>query len=191
MAPLPSLLPKELCTVGPLRSTGVTPSPLLQTRPPPSRLSTDFPGDPVMRPTLLHRFLDGTRTASPVARHVLVTVLPLLPRRSGTTHRSGFVVSCCLRPIGEGSASGICILTRPPTDSLALRPGDLLTIPWIALSIGFTGFVSSTGAIQATRSLILTSVGLSPTEHASLRWTHSYPENRPPTFARDSRHRSG
>ena len=37
--------------------------------------STVFPGPPVMRSTLLRRFLDGTRTASPVAWHVLVTVL--------------------------------------------------------------------------------------------------------------------
>jgi len=59
--------------------------------------------------------------------------------------------------------------------SLALRPGDSLTIPWIALSIGFTGFVSSTGAIQAMRFLILSSAGLTPAEHASLRWTHCYP----------------
>jgi hypothetical protein len=34
--------------------------------------------------------------------------------------------------------------------SLSLRPGDLLTIPRMALSIGFTGFVSSADAIQAT-----------------------------------------
>ena len=33
--------------------------------------STVFPGPPVMRSTLLRRFLDGTRTASPVAWHVL------------------------------------------------------------------------------------------------------------------------
>jgi hypothetical protein len=46
----------------------------------------------------------------------------------------------------------------------------------MALSIGFTSFVSSTGAIQAMRSLISTSMGLSPTEHASLSWTHSLPK---------------
>ena len=56
--------------------------------------------------------------------------------------------------------------------SLALRPGDSRTILTMALSIGFTSFVSSTDAIQATRFLITTSVGLSPTEHASLCWTH-------------------
>ena len=103
-------------------------------------------------------------------------MLPLPPRRSDTPHRSDFVVSCCLRPEGEGSASGVYFLTGPPVGSLALRPGDLLTTPGIALLIGFTSFVSSTSAIQATRSLILTSVGLTPTEHASLRWTHSLPK---------------
>jgi hypothetical protein len=56
--------------------------------------------------------------------------------------------------------------------SLALRPDNLLTAPRTALSIGFTGFVSSTGAIQATRLLTIISVGLPPTERASLRWTH-------------------
>lgn len=57
--------------------------------------------------------------------------------------------------------------------SLALRPGDSLTIPRMALSIGFIRFVSSTDAIQATGLLTLALVGLTPTEHASLRWTHS------------------
>jgi hypothetical protein len=62
--------------------------------------------------------------------------------------------------------------------SLALWPGDLLTAPRVALSIGFTGFVSSTGAIQATRLLTPTSVELTPTERASLRWTHYCPKTR-------------
>ncbi len=137
--------------------------------------SADFPGSPVIRPTLLRRFRGGTWTASPVARHVLVTVLPLPPRRSDAPYRSDFDVSCSLRPTGEGSAFGSNLLTGPPTGSLTLRPGDSLTIPRIALSIGFNGFVSSTAATQATRILILSSVGLTPTEHASLRWTHSCP----------------
>ena len=34
----------------------------------------DFPVSPVIRPTLLRRFLAGTRRVSPVAQHVLVTV---------------------------------------------------------------------------------------------------------------------
>src|ERR1700730_5747405 len=39
--------------------------------------SADFPGFPVIRLTCSTDFRDGTRTVSPVARHVLVTVLPL------------------------------------------------------------------------------------------------------------------
>ena len=138
--------------------------------------SADFPGPPVIRPTLLRRFLDGTRTASPVAWHVLVTVLPLLPRQSDLPPQSDCDKPCCLRPNGEGSASGSCFLSRPPMGSLALRPGNSLTAPKTALSVSFTRFVSSTDATQATGLLTLAPVGLTPTEHASLRWTHWLPE---------------
>jgi len=60
--------------------------------------------------------------------------------------------------------------------SLALRPGNSLTVPKTALSVSFTRFVSSTGVTQATGLLTLAPVGLTPTEHASLRWTHSLPK---------------
>ena len=140
--------------------------------------SADFPGAPVIRPTLLHRFLDGTRTASPVARRILVTVLSLQPRRSVLTLQPACGKTCCLRPDREGSTSGVSSLTRPPVGSLALRPGDSLTVPKTALSIGFISFVSSTDAIQATGLLALAPVGLIPTEHASLSWTHSIPITR-------------
>jgi hypothetical protein len=42
----------------------------------------------------------------------------------------------------------------------------------MALSIGFVRFVSSTFAIQATGLLTVALVGLTPTEHANLCWTH-------------------
>jgi hypothetical protein len=57
-------------------------SQLIRTLPPPSRLSIHFPLFTVIESTLLQEFLLGTRRASPVARHVLVTVLSLPPRRS-------------------------------------------------------------------------------------------------------------
>src|SRR6201993_1599306 len=60
--------------------------------------SADFPVWPVIRPTLLRRFLAGTRRASPVARHVLVTVLSLPPRQGEQPYQSDFGCSCCLRP---------------------------------------------------------------------------------------------
>ena len=134
--------------------------------------SADFPVLPVTRPTLLQRLLAGARTVSPVAQHVLATVLPLPPRRSVLPPRSARDRPCCLRPTLESSASGVIFLSRPPVGSLSLRPGDSLTIPRMAWSIGFIRFVSSTDAIQVTRLLTSTPVGLSPTEHASLRWSH-------------------
>ncbi len=115
-------------------------SSLLRTRPPPSRLRPTSRGIPVIRPTWLRRFLGGTRTASPVAQRILVTVLPLPPRRSESTRRSGFVDPCCLRLITESSASGFKFFSWPPMGSRALRPGDSLTIPRMALSVGFRSF---------------------------------------------------
>src|SRR5438067_10933000 len=70
--------------------------------------------------------------------------------------------------------------SRPPMGSLSLRPGDSLTIPWMALSVGFIRFVSSTDATQATRLLARALVGLAPPEHASLRWTPPLPKTLEP-----------
>ena len=53
-----------------------------------------------------------------------------------------------------------------------MRPGDSLTIPRMAWSVGFIRFVSSTDATQATKVLTIPPVGLSPTEHICLIWTH-------------------
>jgi hypothetical protein len=60
--------------------------------------------------------------------------------------------------------------------SLSLRPGDSLTIPRMALSVGFIRFVFLHECNPSYGDLTLTPVGLPPTEHASLRWTH-YGEN--------------
>src|SRR3954469_7105890 len=68
---------------------------------PASRLLPGFAGY-----TLLRRFLAGTRRASPVAQHVLVTVLSLPPRQGEQPRRSDFGCSCCLRPPVAGSALG-------------------------------------------------------------------------------------
>jgi hypothetical protein len=58
--------------------------------------------------------------------------------------------------------------------SLALRPDDSLTLLRMAWSVGFLRFVSSTDATYAQGHLAFTPVGLSSTEHASLRWTYSF-----------------
>src|SRR5450432_450716 len=94
-------------TVGPLRSTDIAP---LHRYYGPVRHPLAFP--PISRfrrlyGFLLRRFRDGTRRASPVARCILVIVLPLPPRQSVPPHRSVGDVPCSLRPINGGSASEV------------------------------------------------------------------------------------
>src|SRR5262245_62824453 len=67
----------------------------------------------------------------------------------------------------------------PLLGSLALLPGDSLTIPRMALSVGFIRFVSSTNATQATGALTLSPVGLSPTQHASFSLDALWSKNPP------------
>ena len=58
--------------------------------------------------------------------------------------------------------------------SLSLRPDDSLPTPRVELPMGFGVLVSRHPAIHATRLLTLASVGLpTPTERASLFWTHN------------------
>ena len=119
---------------------------LLQTQPPPSRLPPLSQWMPVIRRPFRHRFRDGTRRASPVARRVLVPVLSLSPRRSAAPRQSVCVVSCCLHLSVGGSASGAPHF-RGQLRSLALRPGDSLTMPSMALWMGFRRSVSLAPAI--------------------------------------------
>src|SRR5213080_2205095 len=62
--------------------------------------------------------------------------------------------------------------------SLSLRPGDSLTVPRTALSVGFIRFVSSTNATQATGFRLFPRWDSPPTEHASLslvaQWLKKY-----------------
>src|SRR5262245_20967519 len=134
-----------------LRSTGVTPFPRYYE---PSRRRLAFsrlPGVSGYTTDLLHRSLDGTRTVSPVARHALVTVLPL------TTPPKWQTASVSPRPVilpsprRRGLGLRNPIFSRPPLGSLALRPGDSLAIPRMASSVGFIRFVSSPDATQATK----------------------------------------
>jgi hypothetical protein len=158
-------------TAGPLRSTDITPllrycgpvrHPLIL--PPTSRFNRLY-GFP------LRRFRDGMRRASPVARCILVIVLPLPPRQSVPPHRSVGDVPCCLRPNNGGSASEVKV-SGSPVRSLSLRPNDSLTIPRMALSIDFQGSVSFPPGYPSYRTLTFALVGLTPTEYTSLRWTY-------------------
>jgi hypothetical protein len=64
-------------------------------------------------------------------------------------------------------------ISRLPMRLLALRPGDSLTTPRVALSMGFRSSISLLPAIQAKRLLTTTLGRLTLPERASLRWTHS------------------
>ena len=68
MPPLPPIIGEEVMNSrAPWLHGRYSASSLLRAPPPPSRLRSTSRWIPVIRPTLLRRFLDGTRTASPVA----------------------------------------------------------------------------------------------------------------------------
>src|SRR5450432_1402368 len=158
-------------TVGPLRSTDIAP---LHRYYGPVRHPLAFP--PISRfrrlyGFLLRRFRDGTRRASPVARCILVIVLPLPPRQSVrrigqlATFHAAFALSTGARPLRQR-------VSGSPVRSLSLRPNDSLTIPRMALSIDFRGSVSFPPGYPSYRTLTFVLVGLTPTEYTSLCWTY-------------------
>jgi len=105
-SPLPPYVVGRSLALGLLRSPVITR--FIATTNPSATLSSsaNFPGPPVIWPTLLRQFLGGTRRASPVAQHVLVTVLSLSPRRSEMPLQPACGASYRLRPMIGGSASG-------------------------------------------------------------------------------------
>ncbi len=148
-------------------------SSLVRAHPPPSDLRSHFPVLPVIGPIFLRRFLAGARRASPVAQSVLVTMPPLPPRRSEPVASASLRLVMLPSPSSCGLGLRDFTLSGPPMRSLSLQPGDSLTIPRMALSMGFKSSVSLRSAIRATALLALAPVGLTPTEHSSLRWTHN------------------
>jgi hypothetical protein len=68
--------------------------------------SIAFPVAPVIRSTLLPQFLEGTRTVSPVAQHVLAIVPALPPRRSDLPRQPVCGLPCSLHPERRDSAFG-------------------------------------------------------------------------------------
>jgi hypothetical protein len=101
-----------------------------------------------------------------------------------TLYTGGFsrFVTSATAPIATGWSescrAGFAPAKRPRLftahHSLSLRPGDSLTFPKKALSMSFKDSVSLLPAIQATKLLTLISTGLTPVEHTSLRWTHTF-----------------
>ena len=133
-------------------------SSLIRTPPPPSRLSTHFPLFTVIEPTLLQRFLPGTRRVSPVARYALATVLSLPPRRSVLAVSISFRLPMLPSPYSCGLGLRGFSLSGPPVRSLSLRPGDSFTSPKDCFVDG------------------LQIIGFPHTCHPSYRASDSYPD---------------
>jgi len=172
ISPLPPVLAKTCCAARPLRSTGITPlrhyygpnrHRLAVSRLPGVAGYTAYPA-----PTIARWGEDGFSSCSTCPCHRAAPTTPPECPAASVSPRQAMLPSPDTRELGLRSY----FLSRPPVGSLSLRPGDSLTIPRMAWSIGFIRFVSSTDAIQVTRLLTSTPVGLSPTEHASLRWSH-------------------
>jgi len=160
-------------TVGSLCSTGITPlrrycgpvrHPLAVGR---------FPGTTgyttTLTPLISQRDEEGFSSCSMHLCHRAVAPSPAGAGRrvsQTATARVAFAESSTARPPGFGCFGAI-------SRSLALRPGDSLTIPAMALSIGFRVSVSLHPAIQATGRLALAPAGLTPARRTCLLWTRN------------------
>ena len=134
--------------------------------------SADFPVSPVIRPTLLRRFLAGTRRASPVARHVLVTVLSLPPRRSVGAASIRFRLPMLPSPSVGGSAFGSTHFRGHNACHFCYGPVSR-NLPSGGLVDRLRRFCFHLLRYPNYGALTSTPAGLSPAEHASLRWTHN------------------
>ena len=135
--------------------------------------SADFPVLPVIRLPCSADFSTGRGGFLQLLGMTWSPCCPYQPRRSVSPHQSfatlhaAFARKVRARPSGHdfrGHQKG----------SLALRPGDSLTIHKMASSIGSRIFSFLPSCYSSYWALTLTQVGLTPTDHASLRWTHTY-----------------
>ena len=117
-------------------------------------------------------FALGTRRASPVARCVLClraagSTPPMEPDASASVRQS-----LLPSPPTVGLGPRHLRFSRHHRRSLALRPGHSLAIPGMTWSIGFNSVGFPSGCYPSYGALALTPVGLTPTEHTCLIWTH-------------------
>jgi len=150
MSPLPPLLSKSSCAVRPLRSTGVTPLHHYY-GPRRHRLAFGrFPGETgytaYLAPAISAWGEDGFSSCLACPCHRAIPTTPAEGCASTVSLRRTLLPSLDQRELGLRGY----FLSGPPVGSLALRPGDSLTILTMALSVSFTRFVSSTGVTQAT-----------------------------------------
>jgi hypothetical protein len=170
---LPPMLSRKLQTAGPLRSTSVT------------RLHGYY--GPIRHPLAFSPLpgFAGYRTY----------LAPAISRR-GEEGFSSCLACPCHRAVASTPPKWIAVSVRfrlpmlPSPSRLRARPSELFIFeatstftfvtarrlahsPRKCLSIGFKVLVSRHPAIQATGPLTPTPAGLTPAEHASLRWTHN------------------
>ena len=149
ISPLPRVLAEgSMCSRAPWLHGRYPASQLLRAQPPPSRLRSTSRG------LRLYDLPCSADFAAGRGRLLQLLGMSLSPcclyYPAGATHRIS-------QPAVRRAAFASWQTARPPEfifdeatmSSLALRPGDLLTIPKMALSIDFTRFVSSTDAIQS------------------------------------------
>src|ERR1700681_3367861 len=133
--------------------------------------SPRFPGYPVIRLPCSADFATGRGGLLQLLSVSLPSCCRSHPARVArrfsqfATIHAAFALRLRARPPGKHFRGHLCVY--------------FITAQWLAItprmmpSIGFRNLVSLLPAIQATRLLTLTSVGFVPTEHASLRWTHT------------------
>src|SRR3954466_10307630 len=173
ISPLPPVSVKELQTVGPLRSAGVTPprrscGPL---RPPLAfgRLPGVAGYTAYLAPPLSRRGEEGFSSCSMCPCHRAVAPTPPeCPAASADVRRS-------MLPSPSGCRLGLrgFALSGPPLRSLALRPGDSPATPRMTVSMGFRTFGFPPACHPSYGASALTPAGLTPAEHISLFWTHN------------------
>jgi hypothetical protein len=128
ISPLPPVLAKTCCAARPLRSMGVTPLPRYY-EPKRHRLAVSrFPGvsgyTAYPAPPLARWGEDGFTSCPTCPCHRAVPTTPPGCPAASVSPRQAMLPS----PDTRGLSLRSYILSRPPVSSLALRPGDSLTI---------------------------------------------------------------
>ncbi len=162
-------------------------SPLLRTRPPPSRLRSTSRVRRLYDLPCSGDFAPGRGGLLQLLGMSLPPCCRFHPAEVKEPLRSDFGSPCCLRPPVVGSAFGASFFeaTFAFTFITARR---LVVSPRETLSIGFRVLVSRHPAIQTTGRLTFAPAGLSPAEHASLRWTHNRTGRFPASGSRTRPH---
>ena len=160
---------------------------LLRTRPPPSRLRSTSRLSRLYDLPCSGDFAPGRGGLLQLLGMSLPPCCRFHPAEVKEPYRSDFGSPCCLRPPVAGSAFGATHF-RGHIRVYFITARRLVVSPRETLSIGFRVLVSRHPAIQTTGRLTFAPAGLSPAEHASLRWTHNRTGRFPASGSRTRPH---